>query len=146
VATPNFFSAIAILYHVTLSTFFGTNIALNVMKRLPAAFYRTPAGTEPVREWLRDMDKEDSKTIGDDIRKVEFGWPVGMPVCRPMGGGLFEVRTDLSHGRIARVLFVIIDGNAVMLHGFIKKSRATLQRELNLAHARFAELKERMRR
>lgn len=116
------------------------------MKRLPAAFYRTSAGTEPVRDWLREMDKEDSKAIGDDIRKVEFGWPVGMPVCRPMGGGLFEVRTDLARGRIARVLFAIVDGQAVMLHGFIKKSQATPQRELNLAYARFADLKERMRR
>ncbi len=60
------------------------------MKRLPAAFYQTSAGAQPVRDWLRGLSTQDRKAIGDDIRTVEFGWPIGMPTCRPMGDGLFE--------------------------------------------------------
>ena len=65
-------------------------------KIIPAVFYRTGAGTEPVREWLMGLKAEDRRIIGTDIRTVEFGWPVGMPVCRPMGNGLFEVRSAIT--------------------------------------------------
>ena len=115
------------------------------IKRLPAAFYRTAAGAEPVREWLRGLDREDRKAIGDDIRLVEFGWPVGMPTCRPMGAGLFEVRSDLDGRRIARVLFAIEGGHAVLLHGFLKKGRKTPKHELETAKRRAADLRARMR-
>jgi hypothetical protein len=70
------------------------------VKRLPAAFYRTSAGGEPVRDWLRGLRIEDRKAIGGDIRTVEFGWPKGMPTIRPLGDGLFEVRTNLDGGRM----------------------------------------------
>jgi putative component of toxin-antitoxin plasmid stabilization module len=77
-------------------------------KRIPAIFYRTEAGGEPVREWLKGLpSREDRRRIGYDIETVEFGWPVGMPACRPLGDGIHEVRTDLAENRIARVLFYI---------------------------------------
>ncbi|HLI21065.1 MAG TPA: type II toxin-antitoxin system RelE/ParE family toxin [Stellaceae bacterium] len=113
------------------------------MKRLPAAFYRSASGREPVRLWLKSLDAEDRKAIGDNIRTVEFGWPVGMPVCRPMGQGLFEVRSDLSGGRIARVLFAIDNEQAVLLHGFIKKTRKTPLSDLETTRRRLSDLKAR---
>lgn len=72
------------------------------MKRLHARFYGTARGREPVREWLLSLMDADRKAIGADIAKVEFGWPIGLPSCRPMGDGLFEVRSDLAGGRIGR--------------------------------------------
>jgi len=104
-------------------------------KRVPAIFFRTEAGGEPVRDWLRRLPSpEDRKRIGEDIKTVEFGWPVGMPVCKPLGNGIYEVRTSLAQNRIARVLFYI-DKRArmVLLHGFIKKTRKTPDEDLELA-------------
>lgn len=115
------------------------------MKRLPASFYRTRAGHEPVRDWLKSLSVDDRKVIGDDIRIVEFGWPVGMPVCRPMGHGLFEVCSTLPGGRIARVMFAIESGVAVLLHGFIKKSQKTPQIDLDTTRKRLSDLKARMK-
>ncbi len=109
-------------------------------KRVPAIFYRTEAGGEPVRGWLKEMPAEDRKRIGEDVKTVEFGWPIGMPVCRPLGGGLFEVRTSLARNRIARVLFYIdARGRMVLLHGFIKKDRRTPQYDLDLAKSNRAK-------
>ena len=71
--------------------------------------------------------------IGADIKTVEFGWPIGMPTCRPMGDGLFEVRTNLPQNKIARVLFCFYEGKMILLHGFIKKSQKTPKQQLNLA-------------
>ncbi len=71
-------------------------------KKVPAAFYRTEMGTEPVREWLRLLPPEDRKIVGDDLQTIEYGWPVGMPVCRSLGGGLWELRSTIRHG-IARI-------------------------------------------
>lgn len=106
------------------------------MKRVPAIFFRTARGSEPVREWLRAMDAEDRRRIGEDLKTVEFGWPVGMPTCRAMGDGLYEVRTHLTGNRIARILFYIDrHQRMVVLHGFIKKSRKTPQFDLALAGA-----------
>ena len=103
-------------------------------KRIPAIFFRTEAGGEPVREWLKSLSRDDRKQIGTDIMTVEFGWPIGMPVCRPMGNALYEVRTGLSSNRTARVLFYVDKrGRMVLLHGFIKKTQKTPVEDLNLA-------------
>jgi phage-related protein len=104
-------------------------------KRVPAIFYRTEAGGEPVREWLlNDLSKEDRTLIGQDIMTVEFGWPIGMPVCRSMSHGVHEVRTNISSNRIARVLFYIdVKQRMVLLHGFVKKTRKTPDSDLKLA-------------
>jgi phage-related protein len=103
-------------------------------KRVPAIFFRTEAWGEPVREWLKSVSPDDRKRIGRDIKTVEFGWPVGMPVCRPVGDGIYEVRTKLIQNRIARVLFYIDRrGRTVLLHGFIKKTSKTPIEDLELA-------------
>jgi phage-related protein len=104
-------------------------------KRAPVIFLRTEAGGEPVRDWLKSLPStEDRKRIGEDIKTVEFGWPVGMPVCKPLGDGIYEVRTSLTQNRIARVLFYIDKRDRmVLLHGFIKKTRRTPGEDLVLA-------------
>jgi phage-related protein len=105
-------------------------------KRVPAIFFRTEAGGEPVREWLRSLSPDDRKRIGEDIKSVEYGWPVGMPVCRPLGNGIYEVRTIVTQGRIARVLFYLDSrSRMVLLHGFIKKTRKTSTDDLALARS-----------
>ena len=111
-------------------------------KRLPARFFETDKGNTPVREWLLSLDPTDCKAIGDDIRTAEFGWPIGMPLCRPLKGykGLWEIRTNLSNGRIARVFFCAHGGAMVLLHGFIKKSKKTPVQDLNLADKRMRGL------
>ncbi len=99
-------------------------------------FYRTEAGGEPVREWVKALSPDDRKRIGEDIKTVEFGWPVGMPVCKPLGDGIYEVRTSLGQNRIARVLFCIDrKGRMVLLHGFIKKTQKTPDADLDLARS-----------
>jgi phage-related protein len=110
-------------------------------KRLPAKFFQQESGNEPVREWLLNLDAEDRRLIGNDVMTAEFGWPVGMPLCKPMGGGLFEVRTDLPDKKIARVLFCAHEGNMVLLHGFIKKTQKTPKADLDLAKKRMRGLK-----
>ncbi len=102
-------------------------------KRIPAIFYKTEAGTEPVRDWLKALEQKDRYLIGTDIKVVEYGWPIGMPTIRPIGSGLFEVRTNLPQGRIARVLFCIYESRMVLLHAFIKKTQKTPKKDLDLA-------------
>ena len=106
-------------------------------KRVPAIFFRTEGGGEPVRDWLKGLPSpEDRKRIGEDIKTVEFGWPIGMPVCRPLGDGIYEVRTSLAQNRIARVLFYIDKrSRMVLLHGFIKKTQKTSNDDLALARS-----------
>jgi phage-related protein len=105
-------------------------------KRVPAIFFRTEAGGEPVREWLRSLSPDDRKRIGEDIKSVEYGWPLGMPVCRPLGNGIYEVRTGFTQRRIARVLFYIDKkSRMVLLHGFIKKTQKTPDADLALARS-----------
>lgn len=112
------------------------------IKTISASFYRSAGGSEPVRDWLKEMDYEDRRIIGFDIATVEFGWPIGMPVCRPLGGGLWEVRSNLPRGRIARVIFCIAEGRMVLLHGFIKRTQKTPPGDLNTAKARQKEIEE----
>lgn len=109
-------------------------------KKLQARFYESAAGRKPVREWLFDIDEDDRRTVGYDIQTVEFGWPVGMPTCRPLGDGLWEVRSNLSNSRIGRVLFCIVKGGMVLLHGFIKKTQKTPQQDIDLANKRRREI------
>lgn len=110
------------------------------MKRLPAVFYQLSSGRERVREWLKSLTAEDRKVIGEDIKDVEFSWPIGMPLCRALGKGLWEVRSDITHGRIARVLFCIHDSRMVLLHAFVKKTRKTPDADLELAMKRKKEV------
>ena len=107
---------------------------------LGVRFFRTDAGGEPVREWLKDLPVPERKAIGEDIKTVQFGWPLGMPLVAHLESGIWEVRTRLST-RIARVLFVLDGDTMVLLHGFIKKGRKTPKPELDLAKERLKLLK-----
>lgn len=111
------------------------------LKKLPAAFYATARANEPVREWLKAFDVEDRRRIGLDIATAEFGWPVGMPLCRPLGQGLFEIRSHISGPRIARVIFTVASERMVLLHGFVKKARKTPKADLDLAVKRSREIR-----
>ena len=112
------------------------------LKKLPARFYRSETGTEPVREWLTSLPKADRRMIGVDIATVEYGWPVGMPTCRPLGRGLWEVRSSLPSKRISRVLFCVAQTHMVLLHGFIKKSQKTPKSDIEIARARQKEVEQ----
>ncbi|MEZ5357122.1 MAG: type II toxin-antitoxin system RelE/ParE family toxin [Bryobacteraceae bacterium] len=102
-------------------------------KRLPARFWRSGTGREPVREWLKQLDPADRKALGEDIKDVEFSWPIGMPLVRALDRGLWEVRSNLARGRIARVLFCVAGEQMVLLHGFIKKTQKTPAHDIALA-------------
>ena len=108
--------------------------------KLPVKFFRAADGREPVREWLKALSQDERKAIGDDIRTVQFGWPLGMPLVRKMEAGLWEVRINISHG-IARVIFTVFNGDAVLLHGFVKKSQKTPLQDLDTARQRKKLLK-----
>lgn len=106
---------------------------------LRVVFYRSDSGTEPVREWLKDLSRDDRKIIGEDIKTVQFGWPLGMPLVRKMETGLWEVRIRLDN-RIARILFSTKNDLMVLLHGFIKKSQNIPANDLKIARQRRATL------
>ncbi|MGA9040364.1 MAG: type II toxin-antitoxin system RelE/ParE family toxin [Terriglobales bacterium] len=111
-------------------------------RKIELVFFRTNAGSEPVREWLRELDEAARHAIGTDLLRAQWRWPVGMPLCRPMGRGLWEIRTDLPSNRTARVLICFYEGRLVALHGFIKKTRATPEDNLTLARKRQKELEQ----
>ena len=96
------------------------------LKKLPAVFYQSSSGREPVRDWLLALDEKSRRIVGRDIATAEFGWPLGMPLCRKLDGGLVEVRSNITQRRIARVIFVVHAGHMVLLHGFVKKTLRTL--------------------
>jgi len=108
---------------------------------LNVVFYKTEAGNEPVREWLKDMPKEDRQAIGEDIKTAQYGWPLGMPLIRKIERGLWEVRSTISAG-IARVFFTVMDRTMILLHGFVKKSQKTPQNELDTARRRLNNLEK----
>jgi phage-related protein len=111
-------------------------------RKIPLIFFRTPAGSEPVREWLKELPEEERRAIGTDLLRAQWRWPVGMPLCRPMGSGLWEIRTDLATKRTARVLICMYREHLVALHGFIKKTRVTVDEDLALARKRKKELEQ----
>ncbi len=106
------------------------------VKRLPVEFYRSEKGIEPVRDWLKSLDNLDKTKIGQAVKMLEYGWPVGMPTCRPLRNGLYEVRTTLPSNREARIFFCIHNERMVLLHGIIKKTQKTPQRDLIIARNR----------
>jgi phage-related protein len=103
------------------------------LKPIPLVFWRSATGREPVREWLNGLSREDKRTIGRDMAKVQYGWPIGLPLCRPLSVGLWEVRASLPSRREARIFFGFHDGMLVALHAMIKKAQ-------KMARQRFKEL------
>src|SRR5215831_7651526 len=109
-------------------------------QKIPLTFYRLASGREPVREWYKEQSKADRDAIGHDLGRVQWRFPIGMPLCRAMGNGLFEVRTSLPSGRIARTFIMYHRGQLVALHGFIKKTQKTPAADLKLAQKRKQEI------
>ena len=107
---------------------------------LKVVFYRSAVGNEPVREWLKDLYRDDKRQIGEDIKTAQLGWPLGMPLIRKIDKDLWEVRTRLADG-IARVFFTVDGEFMILLHGFIKKSQKTPQYELKTALSRLGTYK-----
>lgn len=108
--------------------------------RLRVVFFKTTRGNEPVREWLKELSHDEMRIVGENIKTVQFGFPLGMPLVRKLESGLWEVRSNLLH-RIARVIFTVQDGVMVLLHGFIKKSPKTPLEDLQVARERLAQLR-----
>ena len=109
---------------------------------LDVRFFKTKAGSEPVREWLKLLSATERKAIGEDIKTVQFGWPLGMPLIDHVGGGVWEVRTKLDT-RIARVLFVLEERVMVLLHEYNKKQQKTPTPDLDIAKDRLKQLRGR---
>ncbi len=114
-------------------------MAFDRPRKIPVVFYRTRSGVEVVRDWLRGLDEPDRNAIGQDLMRVQYRWPVGMPLCRALGDGLWEVRSTLPGNRIARVLFSVHQSRILALHGFIKKTQKTPNEDLALAGRRKRE-------
>lgn len=107
---------------------------------LKVLFYRSVSGNEPVREWLKEQTKLDRKIIGTDIKTVQFGWPLGMPLIRKLEKDLWELRSNMEDG-IARVIFAVHENSIILLHGFMKKSKKTSANDLNVARKRAVNLR-----
>ena len=110
-------------------------------QKIDLVFFRTASGNEPVRDWLAGLEVANRRAIGMDLQRVQYRWPVGMPLVRGMGDGLYEVRTDLPDKTIARVLFCFHDSELYALHGLIKKAKKTPRVDLELARRRMKEVK-----
>jgi phage-related protein len=108
---------------------------------LDVVFYKTEAGNEPVREWLKSLPREDRRTISEDIKTAQYGWPLGMPLIRKMERSLWEVRSNVSTG-IARVIFTVKGAVMILLHRFVKKSQKTPLNELDTARRRLNNLEK----
>ena len=107
---------------------------------LDVRFYASNSGSEPVREWLKSLPASERRAIGEDIKTVQLGWPLGMPLVRKLAKDLWEIRVHLKD-RIARILFTLVAHTMVLLHGFIKKSQDTPVEELDLAKRRLQQLR-----
>jgi phage-related protein len=115
-------------------------MATRSLPKLTVRFYREASGSEPVRDWLKLLPADERREVGIDIKTVQFGWPLGMPVVDHVDRDIWEVRTRLA-SRLARVLFVLEGSEMVLLHGFIKKERTTPKPDLNLARQRLKRLR-----
>lgn len=107
---------------------------------IPIVFFRLDSGREPVRDWLKGLNSESRKVLGEDIKTLQFGWPVGMPFARKMANNLWELRSRLAFG-IARTFFTIHAEHIVLLHGFVKKTQKTPSKELAIAKRRLTKLR-----
>jgi phage-related protein len=105
-------------------------------RKTPVVFYSTPAGRPVVLDWLKGLPEGERSAVGQDLMRVQFRWPVGMPLCRPLGDGLWELRSNCPGNRIARLLLCLVDGKIVVLHGFIKKTQKPPDDDMKLARGR----------
>jgi phage-related protein len=113
---------------------------VSVPKPIALRFWKAVSGREPVRDWLTTLTSDDKRVVGRDLAKLQFGWPVGMPVCRALGQGLWEVRSSLPSGRECRIMICFHDSDLIALHGFIKKTQKTSTDDLLIARQRQKDL------
>ena len=113
-----------------------------MIAQIPLLFYGSSAGKEPVRNWLKAMERDDRLAAGQDLQRAQYRWPIGMPLCRAIGNGLWEIRTNLPGGMAARVFICFHGGRLVALHDFIKKTRKTPDDELRIARRRQKEIED----
>jgi phage-related protein len=109
------------------------------VQKIGVVFYRTAAGNEVVRDWLQSLEKAERQAIGTDLKTLQYGWPIGMPLCRSLESGIWEIRSTLPTQKIARILFAIKDGKILILSGFIKKTQKTPKIEIETAKKRLRE-------
>jgi phage-related protein len=127
-------SGLGMSFHAIL-TFVPYVVQLG-MKVITVKFYQSASENEPVKEWLKILCRDDKRIIGEDIKTVEYGWPLGMPLVRKLDKNLWEIRTHLINKEIARIFFTVTDGLMVLLHAFKKKSQSTPLNELEIAKKR----------
>jgi phage-related protein len=109
---------------------------MTIAPTLSVKFFKTLSGNEPAREWLKSLSSGNKKIIGEDIKLVQFRWPLGMPLVRKMDSDLWEVRSHVEDGNISRVFFTVLDAYVILLHGIIKKSQKAPKKDLDLAISR----------
>jgi phage-related protein len=119
---------------------YGVSRLPDGLKPIPLVFWRSATGREPVREWLSELSRANRRSVGRDIAKAPYGWPVGLPLCRPLSAGLWEVRASLPSKREARIFFGFHQGMLIAVHTMIKKTQKTPAEDLALARQRFKEL------
>lgn len=125
---------------VSICTLCGTIFRMSSVRKIPAIFYRSSSGDEPVRDWLKALDKIDRQSIGEDIAYVQYKWPIGKPRVDHLRGSIWEVRSKIGN-RIARLLFAIEGAEMILLHAFIKKTQQTNPTDIDLASKRLKEWK-----
>jgi phage-related protein len=111
------------------------------LQAIPVYFWASETGHEPVREFLQTFEKPDRHRLGADIRRLQFGWPIGMPLVRNLGRGLWELRSTLPGRREVRIVFAAERERLILLHVFFKKTSKTDQGDLALARQRLKDLK-----
>lgn len=112
------------------------------LRPLPLQFWRSNNGREPTRDWFRELPQADRAVLGHDLKRIQYGWPIGMPLVKSLGGGLWEVRSSLPSNREARALFIVDEEGIVVLHGLIKKSQKTPLNDLQLARKRMKDFED----
>jgi phage-related protein len=128
------------MYHFWYTKKREQRMAMEQAPEVPVRFYRSATGREPVLEWLRGLDREDRRAIGLDLMRVQFGWPIGMPLVRSLKDGLWEVRSPLPSQKTAHLILCFHQKTLIVLHGFIKKTQKTPAEELELAKRRMKEV------
>ena len=113
-------------------------------KMFEVVFFETENGRQPVREYILDLTKQDKKELGADIRSVQMGFPMGLPLVRKVVSGLWEIRSMLKDG-ICRVFFTIAEHNIILLHAFTKKTKKIPLNELSIAKERLKDFKKMQR-
>lgn len=111
--------------------------------KLEISFFRSEQQVEPVREWLKELTKEEKRIIGTDLKTIQVSWPLGMPLVKNVGNSIWEARSNLPQGKISMIFFVIYNDTIVLLHGFIKKAQKIPPKELDLAKKRRQQLEAR---